>query len=210
MTGSSSRIQIEKRGRILEAALEAFSQDGLKGVTLDRIANMAGLSKPNVVYYFKGKEAIYRALLDNLLEVWLEPLRQLDAKGEPVDEILAYVKRKLDLARDFPRESRLFANEIISGAPQLGAVLETDLRALVGDKAKVIEGWVEEGRIAPVNSYHLIMSIWALTQHYADFEAQVTSVLGPERDPWEEADAHLRESFLRMVSPPGALPDRRG
>ena len=195
-----SRIQTEKRKQILDAALDVFSTSGLRGATLEQIAQASGLSKPNVLYYFAGKDAIYDALLEGLLEVWLVPLEQLDAAGDPVDEILAYVDRKLDLSRDFPRESRLYANEIINGAPQILTFLKGELRELVDEKAAVIRTWADEGRIAPVDPHHLIMSIWALTQHYADFEVQVRAVLGGA-DPYDGGRRHLRQVFDRLVRP---------
>ena len=47
-------------------------------------------------------------------------------EGDPVAEILNYVRRKLEMSRDFPRESRLFANEMLQGAPHAIDVLETE------------------------------------------------------------------------------------
>ena len=196
-----TRIQRENRARILEAGLEVFSERGYRGATLDGLARSAGLSKPNLLYYFASKEAVYRALLDRLLETWLDPLRALDPAGDPLDEMLGYVRRKLRLARDYPRASRLFAGEILSGAPSMGAVLNRDLRALVDARAGVIASWMRDGRLAPSDPHHLIFSIWALTQHYADFDVQVRAVLGPDRDPWVEAEAHLMEMFRRMLVP---------
>jgi TetR/AcrR family transcriptional regulator len=125
----------------------------------------------------------------------------MDPGGEPVAEVLAYVRRKLDLARDFPRESRLFAGEIIQGAPRLREVIEGDLRRLVDEKAAVLSGWMEAGRIARVDPVHLIFSIWALTQHYADFDAQVRMVLGPGHDPFAEAGGFLDTLFRRLLTP---------
>lgn len=108
-----SRIQQRNRQIILDAALEVFSAHGFRGATLDQIAVQAGLSKPNLLYYFDSKDAIHQALLTNLLDTWLDPLRDLDPAGDPQAEIMGYMRRKLQLARDFPRESRLFANEIL-------------------------------------------------------------------------------------------------
>ena len=195
-----TRIQARNRETILDAALEVFSQMGFRGATLDRIAEVAGLSKPNLLYYFPSKEAIHEALLSQLLDAWLDPLRDMDAEGEPLAEILAYARRKLELSRDYPRESRLFANEILQGAPRIGGVLETELKALVADKAGVIRGWVETGRIAPVPPEHLIFSIWALTQHYADFEVQVRAVLGEGHDPFGEAGDYLETLLRRLLA----------
>ncbi len=197
-----TRIQRRNTGAILEAALEVFSAHGFRGATLDQIAEVAGLSKPNLLYYFPSKEAIHLELLTGLLDLWLDPLRALDPAGEPVAEILAYVRRKLELSRDFPRESRLFANEVLQGAPRLSGVIAGDLRALVDEKAGVISAWAAAGRIRPVHPRHLIFSIWALTQHYADFDVQVRLVLGPaEPDPFPEAGRHLTALFTRLLAP---------
>lgn len=202
MTRPQSRIQVRNSQTILDAALEVFSAQGFRGATLDQIADVAGMSKPNLLYYFASKEAIHAALLSGLLDTWLDPLRDMDPAGDPVDEIMGYVRRKLDLARDYPRESRLFANEMLQGAPRMKAVIETDLKALVDEKAAVLTLWIEQGRIARVHPVHLIFSIWALTQHYADFDVQVRAVLGPGHDPFAEAQAHLEVLFRRLLSPP--------
>ena len=196
-----TRIQTRNRETILEAALEVFALHGFRGATLDMIAAEAGLSKPNLLYYFPSKEAIHVTLLSQMMETWLDPLRALDAAGDPVAELRAYVRRKLEMSRDFPRESRLFANEIVQGAPRMQEALATDLKTLVDDKAAVIRGWARAGRIADVDRHHLIFSIWALTQHYADFDVQVRAVLGPDRDPIPEAERFLDTLFTRLLAP---------
>lgn len=198
-----SRIQQRNRELILDAALEVFSLQGFRGATLDQIAEVAGLSKPNLLYYFPSKEEVHTALLTGLLDTWLDPLREMDAQGEPLAEIMGYVRRKLDLARDFPRESRLFANEILQGAPRMRVAIEGDLRRLVDEKARVLTSWMEDGRIARVDPVHLVFSIWALTQHYADFDVQVRAVLGPGHDPFAEAGGFLETLFTRLLAPQG-------
>ncbi|PRD39853.1 UNVERIFIED_CONTAM: rutR [Trichonephila clavipes] len=195
-----TRIQQKNSEAILDAALEVFSQAGFRGATLDQIADRAGLSKPNLLYYFPSKEAIHAELIAGLLKVWLDPLRALDSGGDPVAEILGYVRRKLELSRDFPRESRLFANEVLQGAPRIDGALQGELKPLVDDKAAVIAAWVAEGRLAPVDPYHLIFSIWATTQHYADFDVQVRAVLGPGHDPFAEAGDFLETLYRRMLA----------
>jgi TetR/AcrR family transcriptional regulator len=199
--GDRSRIQAKNRETILEAALDIFSRRGFRGATLDQIAEAAGLSKPNLLYYFPTKEAMHQTLLARLLDDWLAPLRALDADAaDPIAEVLAYVERKLELARDFPRESRLFANEILQGAPRMGATLDGDLKALVAEKAAILQAWMDEGRIAPMSPEHLIFSIWALTQHYADFDVQVRAVLGPGHDPYAEAGTFLDGLFRAALT----------
>lgn len=194
-----TRIQAKNRQTILEAALDVFSAQGFRGATIDQVAEVAGLSKPNLLYYFSSKEAIYGELLARLLQDWLDPLRALDPAGEPRAEILAYVRRKLDLARDYPRESRLFANEILQGAPRISEALTGELKSLVDEKAALIARWQAEGRIATLPPHHLIFSIWALTQHYADFDVQVRAVLGDGHDPYVEAKGFLETLFTRLL-----------
>ncbi|MEM8632467.1 MAG: TetR family transcriptional regulator C-terminal domain-containing protein [Pseudomonadota bacterium] len=197
-----TRIQEKNRRAILSAALKVFSAQGFRGATLDEIASVAGLSKPNLLYYFPSKEVIHVTLLEGLMDTWLDPLRALSADGDPKAEILSYVQRKLEMSRDLPRESRLFANEILQGAPHIGPLLSGDLKSLVDEKAALIEGWSQDGRIGPVHPHHLIFSIWALTQHYADFESQIKMVLGPaEPDPYPEAERYLTRLYERMLDP---------
>ncbi|MFV2052110.1 TetR family transcriptional regulator C-terminal domain-containing protein [Aliiroseovarius sp. YM-037] len=197
-----TRIQQRNTGAILDAALEVFSQYGYRGSTLDQIAQASGLSKPNLLYYFPSKEAIHVELLSGLMDVWLDPLRDLDASGNPRDEILSYARRKLQMSRDLPRESRLFANEILQGAPRIMGSIEGELKDLVDQKAAVIRGWITEGKIADVNPYHLLFSIWSLTQHYADFDVQVRAVLrDQESDPFPEAEHHLETLLSRLLAP---------
>ena len=201
MTKPRTRIQEKNSATILEAALNVFSQHGFRGATLDQIADGAGLSKPNLLYYFPSKEAVHKALLDRLLQTWLDPLRALNPAGDPLTEIMGYVRRKLELSRDFPRESRLFANEILQGAPRMMEAISGDLKTLVDDKAALLDAWMQQGRLARVPPHHLIFSIWALTQHYADFEVQVRLVLGKEgADPYPEAERHLEMLFTRMLT----------
>jgi TetR/AcrR family transcriptional regulator len=196
-----TRIQQKNHEVILDAALDVFSQHGFRGATLDQIADGAELSKPNLLYYFASKEAIHQALLGQLLDTWLDPLRDLDPEGDPIAEILAYVRRKLELARDFPRESRLFANEILQGAPRIIDEITGDLKTLVDQKAAILTAWMDQGRIARLPPVHLIFSIWSLTQHYADFDVQVRGVLGPGHDPFAEADDFLTTLFRRLLAP---------
>jgi TetR/AcrR family transcriptional regulator len=199
-----TRIQNEKREVILEAALDVFSTYGFRGATIDQIADAAGMSKPNLLYYFKSKEDIHLTLLQRLLETWLAPLRELDDVGDPLTEIRGYIRRKLEMARDFPRESRLFANEMLQGAPRMMPILAGDMKALVDEKAEVIKGWMKSGRIARTDPWHLIFSIWATTQHYADFDVQVRAVLGPNRGGdgrFEDAARFLEQLYVEGLRP---------
>ena len=199
-----TRIQREKRDLILNAALDVFSVHGFRGATIDQIAEAAGMSKPNLLYYFPRKEEIHQRLISALLDMWLAPLREMDAAGDPIPEIRSYIRRKLEMARDFPRESRLFANEMLQGAPRTVDMLEGDLKRLVDEKAEVLTTWMDQGKIARTDPYHLIFSIWATTQHYADFDVQVRAVLGKDRGGegrFEDAARYLEQLFMYGLLP---------
>ena len=197
-----SRIQQEKRAAIQEGALEVFSRHGFRGATIDQIAAEAKISKPNLLYYYASKEAIHVELLTKLLATWLDPLRALNPEGDPVGEVLQYARRKLEISQKQPRESRLFANEIIQGAPRILPAIEGELRELVDNWAILIDGWVEQGRIRAIDPYHLIFSIWALTQHYADFDIQVSTVLADKADRrFDDAETFLTTLYTRLLKP---------
>ena len=173
-----SRAVAAKRQAILAAALEFFSQFGIHGTSLDQVAERADVSKTNLLYYFPSKEALYIAVLKDILDVWLAPLRAMRDDLQPLDAISEYVRMKLEVSRDHPQASRLFCLEMLQGAPLLKGELEGDLKALVEEKSAVIEGWIAQGRLAPVEPHHLIFMLWATTQHYADFASQVEAITG--------------------------------
>ena len=176
-----TRIQLRNEERILDAAQEVFATYGYQGATIDEVAHRAGISKPNLHYYFKRKRDLYLAVLRRTLEIWLVPLRELDRTGDPAEEIGNYIAQKVQLSRRFPAASRVFANEIVQGAPFLKGYLQTDLRKVVERKAAVIQHWIDEGKLAPIDPYHLIFLIWAATQHYADFIPQIKAVMNVSR-----------------------------
>lgn len=199
-----TRIQREKQDLILEAALDVFSLHGFRGATIDQIAEAAGMSKPNLLYYFPRKEDIHKRLMAGMLDIWLAPLRHMDSDGDPIPEIRSYIRRKLKMSRDFPRQSRLFANEMLQGAPRIIDMLEGELKTLVDEKAKVIGGWMDEGKLNRADPHHLIFAIWATTQHYADFDVQVRAVLGNDRSGegrFEDAARFLEQLFMHGLKP---------
>lgn len=195
-----TRIQKRNRATIFAAALDVFSQRGLSGSTLEQVASRANMSKPNLLYYFSSKEAVFVELIDRLMEIWLDPLRLIDPDGDPVEEILNYVHRKLEISRLKPRESRLFAIEIIQGAPNISGLIKGPLKTLVDEKAKTIEKWSDEGKIKRIDPYQLIFSIWATTQNYADFAPQF-SLITPQKksERYDSARTFLDTLFRSLL-----------
>ena len=197
---AKGQIRQANRELILGAANRVFARAGFGGATTAAIAEAAGLPKANVHYYFGSKERLYREVLARTLSEWLAPLDGLVPEADPRQALETYLRRKMALSASHPDASRVFANELLHGAPVLGDLIRTDLRAVVRRKAAVIEGWIAAGRMAPVDPTHLLFTMWAATQTYADFDVQVRAVLGRKtltrRDHQRAAD-HVVGLLLR-------------
>jgi TetR/AcrR family transcriptional regulator len=193
-----SRASIERR--ILEAAESVFAEAGFNGATTAEIARRAAIPKANLHYYFNTKEELYQQVLTGIVSTWLHTADEITAEAEPAQALAHYITAKIELAREQPIPSRVFANEIIHGAPHLGKYLATDLRGWVDTKAKVIRGWIAAGKMREIDPKHLLFMIWASTQTYADFASQISAVLGRDQlTPQEyKAVAHqMTEIILR-------------
>jgi TetR/AcrR family transcriptional regulator len=196
-TGRTRQIN---EARILKAAEAVFAEAGFNGTTMQAIAEAAKLPKANLHYYFGTKEGLYRALLNRILDGWVDAFDHFVDERDPSEAFTAYVKDKMRFTRERPLASKVFANEVIHGAQQVAPYLQTRLRDRVREKGEVITGWIEAGKIAPVDPYHLFFSLWAMTQTYADFDVQVAAVLNKPKlspDDLDAATAHLVTFVLR-------------
>ena len=198
-----------KRSAILSAALGLFSRYGLHGTTVDQVAAGARVSKSNLLYHFANKEELYVQALRDLLDDWLQPLRAFSAEQDPALAVSTYIAAKIAFSRDRPDASRLFCLEMIQGAPLLREQLAGELRRLVDAKAEVVRAWIADGRLAPVDPHHLVFTLWAVTQHYADFAVQVRAITGRTLDDPEffsATVANVQRIVLRGIlapDPPG-------
>jgi TetR/AcrR family transcriptional regulator len=172
---------------ILLEAVRQFAECGFEGTSVATVAERAGLSKQNLMYYFPSKQALYTRVLDGVLDDWLARMASLaGTDGEsgkrpreaPGDMLRAYVRAKLRFSREQPLASRVYAMEVIGGAKLYGDQIRDRVVPLLRADIAVFERWIAEGRIAPVNATHLMFAVWAMTQSYADFAAQMALVLG--------------------------------
>ena len=194
------QIRQFNEARILAAAERVFAGAGFGGATMAAIAEAAGLPKANLHYYFGSKQELYRTVLAQILKDWLEPTHGITLKADPKTAIETYIRAKMALSMQRPHASRVFANELLHGAPVVKTLLATDLRDLVLAKAEVIAHWIRAGKMAQVDPLHLFFTIWAATQTYADFEVQVCAVIGQsEFTPTDQSRAteHVVSLILR-------------
>lgn len=170
---------VQKRQQLLAAALDVFSVYGFNGASLDEIAQLAEMHKSNIFYYYENKEALYVEVLTTVMQKWLTPLQMLEVDLEPVEALSHYLMTKIEISRTQPKASKLFALEIIQGAPHILPILKGPLKKLFKRKSKVISIWQEQGKISDqIDPELLILNIWGLTQNYADFSTQIEMVTG--------------------------------
>jgi len=172
-------IGAKNQQKVLEAAVKIFSRKGFSGARIDEIAKEAGMSKTNMLYYFKTKKQLYQVVIERVLRRWLSSLGDMHRDDQPIDVITQYISKKMQLSQQYPDASRLIAMEIIAGAPVIGDFLRTELHQWVKQKGQILLQWQSEGLMAPIDPAHVFFMIWALTQTYADFEAQISAVVKP-------------------------------
>ncbi len=193
-----------KREVILAAALELFSRSGVDGASLDRVAERADVSKTNLIYYYPSKDALYAAVLNNVLSLWLVPLEVIDRANAPQQAITRYIRQKITFSRDHADASRLFCFEILYGAPVLGGRLRDMLRPAMDEKAEVFAHWIASGQMAAVDPWQFLYSLWATTQHFADFASQIEALSRRTLDDpafFEKSVTHVTELFLARIRP---------
>jgi len=190
---------------ILQAAEKVFAEAGFGGATMQLIADMAGLPKANLHYYFATKEDLYRRVVQNIFEIWLHAAEAMDAAPGPVEGIGAYIEAKMEISRLHPNGSKVWAYEVMHGAPVIQDYLETTLRDWTAGRVNLIQRWIDEGKMARINPEHLLYMLWATTQHYADFGHQIATLNGgPLSDAeWQAAKTSVKTMILRGI---GALP----
>ena len=177
-TRSRARMARERILELIrEAAITEFSLHGFKGASTQAIAERAGLTKPQLHYYIKGKDELYEELLFAVLQGWSEAFA-FDASSDDPRRVLAhYIHKKLAYALDNPGLSRIFTNELLGGGPNLQRYWPIAVRS-TQQKVDVIDGWIAKGLMRPLDARLLLMHIWGMTQHYADYAVQVRVMLG--------------------------------
>ena len=200
--GRRTDIRQQNERLILDAAERVFAEAGFGGATMQLIADMAGLPKANLHYYFPTKEDLYRRVVQNIFEIWLDAASSFDGAAGPVEGIGAYVEAKMDISRRHPHGSKVWAAEVMHGAPVIQDYLETTLRQWTEGRMAVIQRWIDEGQMAPIDPRHLLYMLWATTQHYADFGHQIETLNQgrPLSDAqWREATESVKQIILRGI-----------
>ena len=193
-----SRIRAKNEEIIIRAASRVFAEHGYAATKTATIAELAELPKPNIYYYFGSKENLYRAVLESVVEPLLAASAPFIEYQDPVIALTAYIKSKLMISKHYPYASKVFANEIMHGAPHLPVDIVEQLAAQTRTLSTKLNDWIANELMAPVDAHHLLFAIWASTQTYADFNWQITQTLGKEELDDQDFD-RAAELITRMV-----------
>ena len=185
------------RHKILAAAEQEFALHGFTGTRVQHIADRAQLPKTNVLYYFKSKEGLYLALLEDILSLWNGQFDHATGEDDPALVLAKYIRDKMEISRTRPDASKIFALEIINGAPNLSNFFKDQHASWMQDRVNVIQQWIDAGKLSIKDPYYLLFNIWATSQHYADFSAQITELRGK---PMDEADyAEATQNLVELI-----------
>ena len=119
-------IPSQRRADILAAAAELFSHRGYYGVTVDAIAQGAGISKGNLYWYFRSKEEIFQALFDDLserLRLSLPSQEIMESDASPREKVCAAARSLLETAEANPEAMSLMLQ--IAGQGELNEVVSS-------------------------------------------------------------------------------------
>jgi TetR/AcrR family transcriptional regulator len=198
------------RARVLatirEAAIAEFSLHGFRGTSTQAIAERAGLTKPQLHYYIKGKDELYEELLYAVLHGWSDAFTFEPASDDPRKVLGNYVRKKLDYALDNPGLSRIFTSEVLGGGRNLGKYWPVAVRS-TQQKVDLIDGWIAKGLMRPLDARVLLMQIWGMTQHYADYGVQVRVMLGQVPESAIDREPIVRELTTFVLLGCGLAPE---
>ncbi|WP_025598842.1 TetR/AcrR family transcriptional regulator [Burkholderia sp. WSM2230] len=200
-----AHIRESNEAHLLACAEAVFAERGLDGASTAMIAERAGLPKANVHYYFPTKLALYRRVLEDLFEDWHRAADTFECSDDPVEAIGGYVRAKMELSRRRPLGSKVWASEIIHGAEHMEDILTERVKPWLDSRVKVIDNWIARGLLAPVNPRTLMYMIWATTQHYADFDAQIRALKGKRALTQKSFEATTEEVVQLVIRACGAV-----
>lgn len=184
-----AKIRERNRELIIKAASKVFATQGFAAAKTVDIGELAGVPKANIYYYFKTKKNLYISVLESVIQPLLaasDPFYEFD---DPRRALTEYIRAKVKISQQHPFASKVFASEIMHGAPHLPEDIASQMMVQTRQSCKRIQDWIDCGLMAPVDPQHLLFTIWASTQTYADFDWQITRVTGKDKLEDEDYEA---------------------
>ncbi len=203
---TATRRRGAKEQDILDAAQEQFAQHGYGGASIETIAAGIGMTRHSLLYYYASKEQLYVAVLNRIVDRWLEGMQALSIGDDPAKAIAQYIAVKMRFSKEQPSGSRVFTQEIIAGAPRYKAELELRVKPVLQRDIATFQAWAKAGRVRKLDFMHLMFLLWATTQAYADLAPQFALLLGKpelEATDYDAARTLITDLVLRGLQTKG-------
>jgi TetR/AcrR family transcriptional regulator len=181
----------ESRAAILHAAAQEFAEHGIAGARTDAIAREARVNKALLYYYFKDKETLYSAVLDNAFSgLKATVFRVLDSDSSPREKILAYVGAYFDFLASNQLYPRLMQREMMRAreghSQHIDKIVKNYIQPIFGRLSEVMRQGIDDGEFRPVNPVHFVPSMVAMIVFYFSSAPVMQKIVGfnplaPER-----------------------------
>jgi len=202
----------ESRAAILQAAAQEFAEHGIAGARTDAIAREARVNKALLYYYFKDKETLYAAVLDEAFSGLKNTVfAALDSDLPPREKMLAYVGAYFDFIATNQLYPRLMQREMMRAregqSQNIDKLITNYIRPIFGRVAELIQKGSAEGEFRPVNPAQFVPSMIAMIVFYFSSAPMMQKIVGfnpltPERI------AERRVAVLDFISAALFVPER--
>jgi len=149
---------------ILNAASEAFAQQGYAATKLSVIAALASLPRSNVLYYFKSKAHIYIKVLEDIAPRYLQACAPFQGDDQPLEALSRTVTSMIGLFEGRPFASKVLLQELKEGGRRIPGDFLERWASQARENTACIRQWISNGQLAPVNPDHVLPSVWAIAQ----------------------------------------------
>ena len=189
------------RRSILDAASKAFAEKGYAATRIATIAELAGLPKSNVHYYFKSKENIYAKVLEDIAPAYLSAcMPALEDDETPIEALTRTLNDMIRLFERQPFASKVFMAELREGARRLPGEFFSRWTAQTQKSLAGIRQWVDRGLLAPMDPEHALLTIWAMAQSCVSRGWQLPGLRGEAMD-YDAAVRNAARLMLRGLMP---------
>jgi TetR/AcrR family transcriptional regulator len=161
----------ESRAAILHAAASEFAEHGIAGARTDAIARAAGVNKALLYYYFKDKETLYGAVLDEAFSGMRTTVFQaLDSDLRPRKKIMAYVGAYFDFIASNQIYPKLMQREMMRAREgdslHIDRLVKTYFQPIYRRVGDLLREGIAGGEFRPIDPVHFIPSIVAIIIFY--------------------------------------------
>ena len=200
-----TRAQPEQsRAAILKAAVQEFAREGVAGARTDAIARSAGVNKALLYYYFKDKEAMYQAVLDEVFSgVRVSIQSALSQDLPPRERLMAYVGAHFDYIASNPLYPRIVHAEFLraSRSPAgMQRIAKEYFRPIFSQLSALLEEGIHAGEFRRVNAMHFIPSMVSVIVFYFITAAPIMSIVTGANPLSPELIAERRAAVLDFIT----------